>query len=54
MDKVISNAPPISLINSNASPKVKIIEEKRVKVHSLACNTLGVEGHAEALRWGLR
>jgi len=33
------------------SPKVKTTEGKRVVAHSLACNTLGVEGHVGAPRW---
>jgi len=35
------------------SPKVKIIEGKRIGMRSLTRNTLGVEGHAGAPRWGL-
>jgi hypothetical protein len=42
-----------SLIDSNASPKVKIMEEG-VRACSLAHNTLGVKGRAGAPRWGLR
>jgi hypothetical protein len=44
------DAPPNSLIDSNANPKVKTEE---VKVCSLACSTSGVEGRAKAPRWGL-
>jgi hypothetical protein len=40
------------LKDSNASPKMKIVEEE-VEVHSLARNILRVEGCAEALGWGL-
>jgi hypothetical protein len=29
------------------------MEEEGVGVHSLACNTLGVKGHAGAPKWGL-
>jgi len=36
------------LKDSTASPKVKTIEGKGVGVHSLACNTLGVEGRVGA------
>jgi hypothetical protein len=34
-----------SLMDSTTSPKVKTMEGEGVGVHSLACNTLGVEGH---------
>jgi len=43
------DAPPSFLMDSTGSPKVKITEGKRVGVRSLVCNTLGVEGRAEAL-----
>jgi hypothetical protein len=36
------------------NPKVKIIEGERIEVHSLACNTSGVERRARALGWGLK
>jgi hypothetical protein len=39
-------------MDSTISPKVKIIEGG-VGVRSLARNTLGVEGRARALGWGL-
>ncbi len=29
------------------------MEEKKVGIRSLTCNTSGVEGHAKAPRWGL-
>jgi hypothetical protein len=48
------NAPPHSLKDSNASPKVKTIKEKGIGVHSLMHNTLGVEGCAGAPKWGLK
>jgi hypothetical protein len=32
---------------------VKIAEEEKVRAHSLARNTLGIEGHAGALGRGL-
>ncbi len=35
------------------SPKVKTTEGEGVGARSLACSTLGVEGHAGAPRWGL-
>jgi hypothetical protein len=31
--------------------EMKTIEEQGVGPHSLACNTLGVEGHARASGW---
>jgi hypothetical protein len=46
------NAPPNSLINSNANLKVKTME-KIIKVRSLICNISRVEGHVGALGWGL-
>ncbi len=47
------DTPPHSFKDSNASPKVETMKEEGIGVHSLACNTLGVEGHVEALGWGL-
>jgi hypothetical protein len=38
------DAPPNSLKNSNANPKVKITKEKRVGACSLARITYGVRG----------
>ncbi len=32
---------------------MKIVEERRVGAHSLARSTLGVEGRAGVLKWGL-
>jgi hypothetical protein len=46
-------APPNSLIDSNANPKVKITKEVRLRARFLVRNTLGVEGRAGALQWGL-
>jgi len=40
------DAPPSSLMDSIANPKVKIVEGKRVQARSLVRNTLGVEGCA--------
>jgi len=40
-------------MDSIASPKVMIAEGKKVGAHSLVHNTLGVEGHVGAPRWGL-
>jgi hypothetical protein len=47
------NTPSHSLKESNANLKVKTTEEEGVRVHSLARNTLGVEGRAKAPGWGL-
>jgi hypothetical protein len=46
------DAPPHSLKDSNASPKVKTVD-KRIGIRSVARNILGVEGRAETPRWGL-
>jgi hypothetical protein len=40
-------------MDSTVSPKVKTTEGEGVGACSLACNTLGVEGCAGALGWGL-
>jgi len=40
--KRIIDAPPNSLKDSNANPKVKTIKEKGIKVDSLIHNILGV------------
>jgi hypothetical protein len=40
-------------MDSTASPKVKTIEGEEVGACSLARSTLGVEGCARALGWGL-
>jgi hypothetical protein len=47
-------APPSSLMDSIASSKVKTSEGEKVGACSLGCNTLGVEGRAGVLGWGLR
>jgi hypothetical protein len=47
------NAPPHSLKDSNASPKVKIMEEKKVSVRFLTCSISKVKRHARILKWGL-
>jgi hypothetical protein len=44
---------PSSLMDSIASPKVKITKGKRVGAHSLVRNTLGVEGCVGASGWDL-
>jgi hypothetical protein len=49
----LCNAPQSSLIDSTANPKVKTMEGERVRAHSLTHNTLGVEGCAGVLKWGL-
>jgi hypothetical protein len=51
--KVLDTLPHF-LKDSNASPKVKTMDEEGVGVCSLTSNTSGVEGHARALGWGLR
>jgi hypothetical protein len=33
---------------------MKTMEEKRVEIHSLACNTTEVEGRVETSRWKLK
>jgi len=50
---ILLNTPADSLMDSNANPKVKTTKGKGVGAHSLACSTLGVEGHARAPGWGL-
>jgi len=45
------DAPPSSLMDSIANPKVKIAEAEGVGVRSLARNTFGVGGHARAPKW---
>jgi len=47
------DAPPRSLMNSIASPKVKTMKGKRIGAFSLVHNTTGVEGHVGAPGWGL-
>ncbi len=51
---ITCDAPPSSLIDSTASPTVKIMKGEGVEAHSLAHNTLGVEGHVGVPGWGLR
>jgi len=50
---IVYGAPPSSLMDSIASPKVKTSERERIEVRSLARNTLGVKGCARVLGWGL-
>jgi hypothetical protein len=48
---MLLDAPPSSLMDSIMSPKVKIMEGKGVGTHSLARDTLGVEGHVGVPGW---
>jgi hypothetical protein len=41
-------------MDSVVSPKVKTIEGEGVGMHSLVCNTSGVERRVKAPKWGLR
>ncbi len=50
----MGDAPPSSLMDSTASPKMKTTKEEKIGVRSLARNTQGVEGHSRTLGWGLR
>jgi hypothetical protein len=45
----IHDAPPHSLKDSNANPKVETTKEEKVRVCSLARNILGVKGRVRAL-----
>jgi len=47
----LSDAPPNSLVDSNANPKMKTT--KGVRVRSFVQSTLGVKGRVEALGWRL-
>ncbi len=47
------DAPPSSLMDLTANPKMKITEGEGVRARSLACSILEVEGHIGAPRWGL-
>jgi hypothetical protein len=47
----LDDAPPSFFIDSTANPKVKTMEGEGVGAHSLAHDTLGVQGHARALKW---
>jgi len=49
--KCVFDAPPSSLMDLNASLKVKTMEGEEVGMRSLVCNTLGVEGHVGAPGW---
>jgi len=44
------DAPPSSLMESTASPKMNTMEGEGIGAHSLACNTSGVEVCVGALR----
>jgi hypothetical protein len=45
------DAPTNSLMDLIANPKVKTMEGEGVRMHSLPCNTSGVEGRAGASKW---
>jgi hypothetical protein len=47
----VSNAPPSSLMDSNASPKVKTTKRKRVGMRSLAYSITRVDRHVGGLGW---
>jgi hypothetical protein len=47
------DTPPHSLKDSNANPKMKTTKEEEVGVCSLVRSTLGLEGCARTLGWGL-
>jgi len=47
----LCDAPPSSLMDSTASPKVKIAEGEGVGACSLACNISGIEGCVGAPGW---
>jgi hypothetical protein len=49
--RTLIDAPPSSLMDSTASPKVKTTEGKRVGARSLARNTSQVEGHVGTPKW---
>jgi hypothetical protein len=42
-DPELVDAPPKSLKNSNANPKMKIMEEEKIGVRSFTHSTLGVK-----------
>jgi len=41
-------------MDSITNPKAKTTKEKEIRVRSLVCSTLGVEGRVGAPGWGLR
>jgi hypothetical protein len=45
------DAPSSSLMDSTTSPKVKKVEGEGIRAHSLARNTLGVEGRVGVSGW---
>jgi len=51
MASALYGAPPSSLMDSIANPKVKTMEGEGVGAHFLAHSTLGVEGCVEVSRW---
>ncbi len=48
---MVYDVAPSSLMDLIVSPEVKTMEGEGVGVHSLACNTSGVEGRAGTPRW---
>ncbi len=50
---IFIDAPPHSLKDSNASPKMKTMEEGGVGVRSLVCSISGVKGCVGTSGWGL-
>jgi hypothetical protein len=49
----VIDAPPSSLMDSPANPKMKIMKGNEIGARSLVRNTLGVKGHVGTLRWEL-
>jgi hypothetical protein len=45
------DAPSSSLMDSTVSPKMKTLERKIVKAHSMIRSTFGVEGRVGTLGW---
>ncbi len=54
IQQTTNDAPPNFLKDSNASPKVKTVEEKGVEIRSLTCNTSGVKGACQSSGMGSR
>jgi hypothetical protein len=50
---MIFDAPPISLMDATANPKVKTVEGKGIGACSMIRNISRVEGHVAVSRWGL-
>jgi hypothetical protein len=47
----VIDTPPNFLRNPNVGLRMKQRKKKRIRAHSLACNTLGVGGHVKAPKW---